>query len=568
MLNVVLKVNLFFIKNHKLTFNGRCHRIHRKSMMFLQIEILYRKMIIQTVKMQEVKRLNDGQEEILNYIKKYIKEDQEEACNVMIFGVAGTGKSFLINEIKTLLKENDKKCIIGSHQAISASIINGLTLYKIFGFSALRTVSKITKNGVKYIINKELSGFSIKKRMKDMFLQEEKNFDKDRKKNWLIIDEISMIGLEFLDDMNEVLKELFDNNLVFGGINLIFSGHLSQLKPVKETPIFELTRDHFIKYFKLFELEKNQRQQDEKFFNLCNGVMRGCLKSEQKRILKSRLIKNFKYSELENLVHIFPTKNLCSKHNYKRLFDLDQIEYYFVKSEDEGNACLLSREENNCFNGLFRYSVFCKNSKIMTTVNTDNVLNGEIYYIRDIDLTKEIYINEFFKDLDNQREEIEYLRRELVKKNKKIIFTTSKFINISVNKSEIIDDNKNYDFHLPQEKKIIEIIKYDEEKKKSVKVMAFSRTMLPFQLSWAVTTHKIQGISLDEGVVDMGDSNFDPVQLYVNISRLRSLDKLYIIDLKLPLPVPPNKKKIENFINIIKNNNIENKKYIDDVDEE
>ncbi|KAI5632228.1 PIF1-like helicase domain-containing protein [Phthorimaea operculella] len=57
------------------------------------------------------------------------------------------------------------------------------------------------------------------------------------------------------------------------------------------------------------------------------------------------------------------------------------------------------------------------------------------------------------------------------------------------------------------------------------------RKMLPLILTWAVTVHKLQGCTLDRAVVDLGKSLFAKGQAYVALSRLRSLDGLFICSL-------------------------------------
>lgn len=46
-----------------------------------------------------------------------------------------------------------------------------------------------------------------------------------------------------------------------------------------------------------------------------------------------------------------------------------------------------------------------------------------------------------------------------------------------------------------------------------------SRTQFPLSLSWAVTIHRVQGLSLDRGVIDLSRSVFAPGQAYVALSR-------------------------------------------------
>ena len=65
--------------------------------------------------------------------------------------------------------------------------------------------------------------------------------------------------------------------------------------------------------------------------------------------------------------------------------------------------------------------------------------------------------------------------------------------------------------------------------KKSVSII---RKQFPLVLSWAVTIHKVQGMTMDRIVVDMTMSKgkFTKGQAYVAFSRVRTYEGLYLIN--------------------------------------
>ena len=51
---------------------------------------------------------------------------------------------------------------------------------------------------------------------------------------------------------------------------------------------------------------------------------------------------------------------------------------------------------------------------------------------------------------------------------------------------------------------------------------------IPLILAWALTIHKIQGATLAMGQMDIGQSIFEYGQTYVALSRIQSLEGLYL----------------------------------------
>ena len=72
---------------------------------------------------------------------------------------------------------------------------------------------------------------------------------------------------------------------------------------------------------------------------------------------------------------------------------------------------------------------------------------------------------------------------------------------------------------------------------------------IPLILSWAITIHKAQGATIEMAEIDVGSSIFAAGQTYVALSRVVSLDGLYLRNFDYS-KIKVNK-KVKNFYNSI-----------------
>ena len=67
---------------------------------------------------------------------------------------------------------------------------------------------------------------------------------------------------------------------------------------------------------------------------------------------------------------------------------------------------------------------------------------------------------------------------------------------------------------------------WNEQEGKTIAEVAATYEQIPLILSWAVTIHKAQGLTLDDVRIDLGRGAFAPGQTYVALSRARTLEGL------------------------------------------
>ena len=74
---------------------------------------------------------------------------------------------------------------------------------------------------------------------------------------------------------------------------------------------------------------------------------------------------------------------------------------------------------------------------------------------------------------------------------------------------------------------------------------------IPLIYAWAITIHKSQGVTLNDAIMDIGKNIFEYGQTYVALSRVKSLDGLYLrsFDYNKIMANP----KVKQFYNNIKN---------------
>jgi len=306
----------------------------------------------------------------------------------------------------------------------------------------------------------------------------------------LVIDEVSMLRADILDAIDYRMRSVKGNYQVpFGGVQVLLIGDLYQLPPVvKDEEWTILSRFynsmHFFEAKALqqsgmvyLELDKIFRQQDETFIRILNNLRDNKSTPEDVRRL------NQQYKTLDEIQELMPCITLTT-HNYKA-DELNLRELRSLASPSFFYDADLDREFPESMFPLPPILELKVGSRVMFIKN-DSSGNGS-YYNGKLATVIHLAPDEVEVQLDDSADHY-VLKKELW-------------------------ENKRYQLHAETKELEEEVIG------------TFSQ--YPIKLAWAVTVHKSQGLTFDKAIVDVGQA-FAPGQVYVALSRLRSLEGLIL----------------------------------------
>ena len=289
----------------------------------------------------------------------------------------------------------------------------------------------------------------------------------------LVIDEISMMSAKFFERLNTIFKTLKRNSKFFGGVQLILSGDLLQLTPVFDKNTKDIRMIHQSSIFKnltIVHLDKIFRQSDQLFVDLLARLRIGEHTESDIDMISSRLV-DCKLEDELNTIHLVPTNKQMQSINITQLEKLTSKKYHFT-AHFFGDRELVSELQTQ-FNqrGLTELTLKV-GAKVMLVKNlnvNEGLVNGSLGII-----------TEFKNGIP------------LVQ------FT-----------------NKNI--------KLIEVCDFTLELGKKLAVAK----QIPLVLAWSTTIHKSQSQTLESAILTL-DNCFTEHQIYVALSRVRSLSNVYL----------------------------------------
>jgi hypothetical protein len=403
------------------------------------------------------------------------------ASHIYLTGKAGTGKTTFL---KSLGERTHKRFLIVAPTGIAALNAGGVTIHSQFMLPLGTFLPDKTPSGnfsdqshiyTQYTLTRKHPVNSIRKQVM-------------RSIELLIIDEVSMLRADVLDAIDYRLRSARGNfRQSFGGVQVLLIGDLYQLPPIVKDHEWSFLKRyyhsaHFFEAkalqeagFTYLELDKIFRQSDERFISILNNLRDNKVTKED----IEELNKHYRPDEVVSDKVITLTT-----HNYKA----DEINQRALKLLPGKSAIFKAEISDEFPENIFPLPealelrigaqlMFIKND----TSGQGKYFNGKLATVADMD-EDDIYV-------------------EMADSGEKYKLEKEQW------------DNKRYKVN-PGTKEL------DEE-------VIGTFCQYPVKLAWAVTVHKSQGLTFDKAVIDVG-SAFAPGQVYVALSRLRSLDGLVL----------------------------------------
>ena len=321
-----------------------------------------------------------------------------------------------------------------------------------------------------------------------------------------------MMSLKILLLLDLISKKFYKNANPFGGLQVIFTGDFYQLSPVcnslleKEEAMFcfehELWNQLFPKENQIV-LKTIFRQKDETLLKILKYIRKGQITPSTRQALESRIFNTQELNLIKKdkiLTILSPIKRDVEQINLKEYLKLDKsleehtyvLDYIdlHVKYDDD------ETEKKNLFTLLLKSNEQLKKdydflaNNILAERCLKLKIGTHVMCIANINLSGELQIANGSQGII------------VGFNNKKMPYVK---------------------FNAIEEPILLDYYIWKSEFNKQVGLM-----QLPLIYSWAITIHKSQGLTLDNAIIDIGSNIFADGQTYVALSRVKSLDGLYL----------------------------------------
>ena len=408
---------------------------------------------------------------------------EHTGTSIFLTGKAGTGKTTFL---RTVVERSTKQMVVVAPTGVAAINAGGVTIHSFFQLP----------------LSPYVPGADVKKIFE---------FGREKRKiissmDLLIIDEISMVRSDLLDAIDSVLRRYRNHYKPFGGVQLLMIGDLAQLTPVVTPEDEEILRPYYdtpyffgskalqqISYVTI-QLKKIYRQADTTFVDLLNHIRDGHPTAEDLATLHKRYNPTFLPEAKDGYIRLTTHNRMADEYNDHEMQRLSSQPFTY-------SAVIDGTFPDYSYPTAF-YLTLKVGAQVMFIKNDVNgeYYNGKIGHVVALD-----------------------------KENIKVrCIGESNDIDVGMQEWE----NAKYSIN-PETHEI------------ETEVQGVFR-QYPLRLAWAITIHKSQGLTFDRAIIDAGHS-FAPGQVYVALSRCRSLDGIVIVS-RINESAIINDDRVDNYI--------------------
>lgn len=421
--------------------------------------------------------------------QKFAFENFKKGKNLVITGPGGTGKSELIKHFVSHAAFSNKSLQVTALTGCAALLI-GSSAKTIHSWSGV----KLGKGIIDEIIEKTLKSRKAKKNWK--------------KTNILIIDEASMMSKKMYDLLDLLGQEMRNNRQPFGNMQVILVGDFYQLPPIcsdgePDTGKFCFESEN---YFKAFPIEQHimlktiYRQNDPIYINILNEIRQGELSPSSIDILNKYVDREYDKEQNNgvSLTKLFPTRSKVDTTN------------------------------NIMFDRIDEKQVDCKVVVIQNAIVYSE--SGKPIESDKMEICRKLSSREVDQETEQLMNNSPMMPILSLKKGVTVMCTANINMDHGVcNGSQGIVIDIVGPENTPKVKfsngyiMIMEHHTWQSDVYPTICVKQY-----PLVLAWALTIHKIQGTTLTNAQMDIGSDIFAYGQSYVALSRIKSLDGLYL----------------------------------------
>lgn len=429
--------------------------------------------------------------------------------NVFITGPGGTGKSYLIRKIKEDLERREIKHAVCALTGCAAVLLN----------CCAKTIHSWSGIGIANGESHEIVDKALR--------------NKKANANWkvtrtLIVDEVSMLSLKLFDVLYKLGQSSRRNYLQpFGGIQVIFIGDFFQLPPVgkatePETSMYCFQSSNWFKTFSVQNhvvLKTLYRQRDPAFIKVLEEVRMGTLSEESCLLLDERTKAKFNSEDSR----VMPTKL------FPRNADADRVnQIMFMKIQEEEHSYPIRKLrdiKNYDDDGLpIPPEILLR----CASLNNDEIEVQLDLLIENSKVCKELTLKKgalvmCLANLDTDNGICNGSQGVIVG------FETLPLSLLKTTNQRVYGSIPNETIECPVVKFLNGItMRIAPRLYQHGDFPKYGVVQFPLRLAWAFTIHKSQGITLDIAEMDLGSNVFASGQSYVGLSRVKTLDGLYL----------------------------------------